>query len=537
MPGLFFYTIIIGFASGIFTRSFFDIGSTWVLLFLTISIACACVWRIKAVGFYSPLFLTSLAVLSFACGVFRMGVIDGAPTLLRQYEGADVMFAGTVMREPDIRANSVQLYMREEKTGDLVLILADRFKEFSYGDYIEVQGTLKKPEAFETDLGRIFNYEKYLKARGVTYVIPFATVVVREQKKGNQFLTHLYEGKHVFLEKLESVIPEPAVGLGEGLLLGVKRALGDDLEAIFRQVGIIHIVVLSGYNIMIVVESVMQMLSFVFFPRTRMLIGICVIATFALLVGLSATVLRASIMAGMVLVARATGRTYAITRALMLAGFGMLLLNPYLLAFDPGFQLSFLATLGLIVIAPRIDERLTRIPSVFGMREFLTATLATQIIVLPLLLYQMGMFSFVAIFANVLVLPMVPYAMLLVFLTGVSSFVFSGLALIAGFGAYLALSYILVIAEFLSKIPYAWVAVPAFPFWVAGLLYCVLAGVLVYTDRKHVEEKISNIIPVNNYADWTIVEEKVNDEVAAQYKSSPEALCASGEPKDKLPFR
>lgn len=527
MPNIFFYILTVGFASGIFARSFFDLGIAWILFFLTVGFGCALVWRIKAFGFYSPLFLVSLMFLSVALGVFRFDVSDTTESKLSLYEGASVVLTGTVVREPDIHANTVHLYMREADTEELLLVIADRFPPYAYGDVIEVQGTLKVPESFETDLGRTFNYEGYLRARGVQYTIPFAKVLVHAHDSGNPFISYLYKGKQAFLSALEGTMPEPAAGLGEGLLLGVKRALGDDLELIFRQVGIIHIIVLSGYNIMIVVDSIMRLLAYIFGPRMRMLIGLCVIVTFALLVGLSATVVRASIMAGLVLIARGTGKTNAVLRTLMFAGVVMLVINPYLLAFDPGFQLSFLATLGLILLAPRIDARLSSVPSIFGIREFLTATLATQIFVLPVLLYQMGMLSLVAVIANVLVLPAVPYAMLLVFVTGVSSFLFEGLALFVGFIAYVLLSYIVIVAEFLSSVPYASVSVPTFPFWVVIASYALLALILVYGGRKKGDIVHPSIVPLNQYEDWVITDDS---EISSGEKVGKEGV-------HELPFR
>ena len=165
-------------------------------------------------------------------------------------------------------------------------------------------------------------------------------------------LAILFIFKQKFIKALEAVIPEPQAGLGEGLLLGVNEALGDELKTAFRKTGIIHIVVLSGYNVMIVAEAIMRLLAFWFTPWIRLLIGLIAIGGFAFLVGLGPTVVRASLMAALILVARATGRHYAVLRSLMFAGLVMLIFNPHLLVFDPGFQLSFLATLALIWLAP-----------------------------------------------------------------------------------------------------------------------------------------------------------------------------------------
>lgn len=513
MPSIFFYTATIAFTSGIFLRSFFDIGKWEVLFLILLSVACIGAWRVKASSFHAPLFLTGLALLSCALGIFRLDVSDRAPLPFAHYVGEKVTFEGVVTREPDVRARAQHLYVKDMETDELILVTADRFLEVEYGDRVSVSGTLKKPESFETDLGRTFNYVGYLKARGVSHMISYGSVEVFGVDDSSSMLAQLYAGKQGFMHVIEAHIPEPEAGLGEGVLLGVKRALGDDLEQIFRDVGIIHIVVLSGYNIMIVAEAVMWLLSYIAFPRTRFVLGVLAILTFVFLVGPSATVIRASVMAILVVIARAMGRTYAMMRALMLAGVGMLISNPYLLAFDPGFQLSFLATLGLIFCAPLITARLTRVPRMLGIREFLTATLATQVCVLPFLLYAMGTFSIVSVLVNVLVLPMVPFAMLFTFLTGVLGLLVPLLGTIVGFVAYGTLTYIVRIAEAFGSLSFAAVSVPTFPFWMVCIAYAVLIGVLVRWSRVESTQKIEQRgaemkKETHTYSDWTIVEEK-----------------------------
>ncbi len=405
--------------------------------------------------------------------------------------------------------------MRDQETGTLFLALADPYADVSYGDRIEVTGVLTLPKAFETDTGRTFDYVGYLKARGVSEVVPRAYIKVVSHDEGNQVLKKLLDLKHAFMHALELSIPEPAAGLGEGLLLGVKRALGDNLEATFRTVGIIHIIVLSGYNIMIVADSVMRFLTLFFFPRTRLIIGVITIALFALLVGLSATVVRASVMAALVLIARATGRQYAVLRALALTGTIMLIINPYLLVYDPGFQLSFLATLGLILLSPEFEIRMPRIPSALGIRGYLATTLGTQLFVLPILLYSMGTLSFVSVLANVLVLPMVPIAMFLTFITGIVASVIAPLGIFVGFIAHLSLTYIIKIAELLSTVPFASVTIPAFPWWGIMIMYALIIWLTLWLMERQAEDiekqdsTINRTIFENNdYEGWVIEEEK-----------------------------
>ena len=534
MSNILFYTIGIAFTSGIFIRSFFVWG--WAVIGLCVVMGAACVFarRQKTGGFLSPLFLTSIALFSFALGLARMHYAETVPSVLSQYVDQNVSLTARVAREPEIRETMLNLYVESEVSGsaseELVLVTVDRLsyesRGISYGDVLRIEGKLTLPESFETNGGRVFDYAGYLKARDVSYILPHAKLEIVEQEKGT-FFGYLFYAKNRFQDSLEYSLPEPYAGLGEGLLLGVKRALGQDLEDAFRRTGIIHIVVLSGYNIMIVVECIMFALSFFFFPRTRMIIGIGAIILFALLVGLSATVVRAGLMASLLIIARTTGRTYAILRALIFAGVGMLILNPYLLVHDPGFQLSFLATLGLILLAPHIEVHLTRIPNMLGMRKIITATIATQIFVLPILLYQMGTLSIVSIFVNTLVLPMVPLAMLFTFLTGLAGLIFPLLGYGIGFLAYLSLYYIIGIAKIFDSLPFAAVTTPSFPIWIVIVVYVFYTGILIHLYNR--EKNIESITEDEDFEGWTFEDDE-----------TPEAQSASGGTAPKpspFPFR
>lgn len=528
MSGQLFYSGVIGFGLGIALRSFFDIGEAEILLTLVVSLGVGVILRRGSTAPAAPyVLLVSVFLLTTALGMLRLEHAsqgEFVPALEAQVEEM-VTLEGVVVREPDQRQSSVHLYVETEH--GIVLITTDRYRVVEYGDRIVAEGKLRRPETFETDLGRTFNYPGYLQARGVSYLIRFAQVDVVGEDEGNVVLATLLDFKGRFMDSVEQVIPEPQAGLGEGLLLGVKQALGEDLETDFRRTGIIHIVVLSGYNVMIVAEAIMRLLAYFFNLRTRVLIGVVAISAFALMVGLGATVLRASLMAILVLIARATGRTYAIMRALMLAGVAMLLLNPYLLAFDPGFQLSFLATLALILLAPHIESWLGFVPTRLQIREFLTATVSTQIFVLPLLLYAIGELSIVSVLVNVLVLPMVPIAMGLTFVTGLLGMASPSAALPLAFLSHLSLSYIIILAEFFGSFSLAAFSVPTFPFWVVLLAYALMGWALYHLHaraaRRNTEVTASDVIEkqeaqesdeddtevLEDYSQWTIEAEVI----------------------------
>ena len=517
VKSIYFYTGILSFCVGVVLASVYAVSFVYIVWLVVLGGALGLVVRRR--GFAPPSdYLQLLVLFCIACALgimrFNYAALDEENILYERLVGQEVMLEGIVVREPDVREKVIHLYVQVED--ELLLVKAPRYADVSYGDLLVFQGELQKPEAFETDLGRTFQYPEYLHARGVSYTVSFANIEILQTEQGNRFIARILKTKEQFMQSIERVLPEPQVGLAEGLLLGVKQALGDELESVFRKTGIIHIVVLSGYNVMLVVIFITYILSYVMPYRWRSIFGIGSIICFAILVGLSATVVRACIMASLILVARSFGRRYAVVRALLLAGLVMILLNPYLLVYDVGFQLSFVATLGLLFLAPHIEKLVMWMPTWLSMREFLTATIATQIFVMPILLYNIGELSVVSIVVNVLVLPMVPVAMLLTFLTGIAMTVFTPLAVVLGYMTYVSLSYILGVATFFAQVPLASFSVPAFPFWVVPVSY----GALVYVlYRLHVVSVSNGVLSVAPLAGWTIEEEHV-----VQQKLTDESL-------------
>jgi len=192
---------------------------------------------------------------------------------------------------------------------------------------------------------------------------------------------------------------------------------------------------------------------------------------FVLLVGVSPTIIRASIMAVFALIARVTGRQYAAGRGLSLAVVGMVLVSPNILLYDPSFQLSVAATAGLIMFGEYISSRLTWIPGRLGLREVATATISAQLAVLPLILYHMGTLSLVSLPANLLVLPVIPVLMTVAAVTAVMGLVSSSVGFAPAFIVYLLAGYVIGVVQWLANLPGAAVSVPPFPVWFVFVMY------------------------------------------------------------------
>jgi competence protein ComEC len=178
---------------------------------------------------------------------------------------------------------------------------------------------------------------------------------------------------------------------------------------------------------------------------------------------------RAALMGLIAILARYLNRPAAALRALGVAVVAMLLYNPLVLS-DVGFILSVLATFGLITLAPFVEHRLRSIP-LPEVRAMAATTIAVQIFVLPALLYFTGVLSFVSVPLNIVVLPFIPLAMLFGFVAGILALLHPSLALLPGFLADTLLRGVITFAEVAAALPLASMVVPAFPAWLALLIY------------------------------------------------------------------
>ena len=152
----------------------------------------------------------------------------------------------------------------------------------------------------------------------------------------------------------------------------------------------------------------------------------------------------------LILWARETGKIYQALSALVFAAFLMTLVNPKIIRFDASFQLSFLATAGLIFMSPRIEKYFLWFPNFWKIRENLISTLSTQIFVLPLLIYLGGNFSWRTIPANLMILSAMPITMFFGFLTGLAGFASYYLSWLIAWPAYWLLAYELWVVKIFS---------------------------------------------------------------------------------------
>ncbi|MBP6883950.1 MAG: ComEC/Rec2 family competence protein, partial [Candidatus Pacebacteria bacterium] len=375
-----FYSICFGFVLGVLTRSFIFVDTYFIIFVLALS------FLVLLFSYFTKLkwgVIGAIFFITFALGIVRFNSADDkAPEVFESQVGQKVSLVGQVVDEPDERESNQKLVV-ETALNDAeikILVSVGLGEDVKYGDKINFSGKLEKPENFLTDQGKEFDYINYLRKDGILYLINYGNVEVVKRGNGGFIKAVLFSAKEKFLSQMNFVIRSPENLLMGGLILGEKSQFDRELRQSFVDTGTIHIVALSGYNVTIVAEWIMKLFSFL--PKNLGIgMGIFSIILFILMTGGSSTAIRAGVMATLALVARATGRNYDVARALVLAGVFMILLNPLILVYDVSFQLSFIATIAVIFLAPRIEKYFMWVTDKFQLRDIVTVTSAAYLFV------------------------------------------------------------------------------------------------------------------------------------------------------------
>ena len=419
---------IFGFFIGVFINSFFNLDFWFSLLPALFGAVFLFLQRLQKYERGKNLIFSTLAFLfiGISVGVLRYQTSEPKNLILENRINQKTTFEMIITDEPQEKENYTKIIAKtaEEK----VLIYARHYPKFNYGDKIEITGELKKPQKFfaqslDREITDKFDWPAHLAKDKIYYQMFYPQISFISARHGSFVKEKLFAVKSRFIENLEKIIPSPASSFMAGVTIGAKNELPKTLKDDLIKTGTIHLVVLSGYNITIVAKNIINFLKI--FPLPRFLGGIFGafgVILFTIMTGAEAATVRAAIMALLIIAAHESGRIYAAIYALIFAAFFMVLANPMILLFDSSFQLSFLATLGLIYFTPKFDKLFYFVPKAAQIKENLTATLGAQTAVLPLLIYKTGIISFVSIPLNIIILTFMPITMFLGFLTGALGF-------------------------------------------------------------------------------------------------------------------
>lgn len=468
-PSWKFFFACLAFIVGIGSGSVLELASvTWYVLawVAVVALAFAALTR-------SRLAMPMLVVAAFLAGTFRVSLAAGPPLpayLPSSVDSVVHVFHGEVVTDPQPHARSVRFTLRLASVDGRPVqppaslsVLARQYPEISRGDTVTIRCRLVAGQAQPALPPACLFPELHIDARA---------------KLG--FVGHLVELKERYLQSLGRVFPEPAAGFIAGLLVGGRGVVSDAWRSALNATGTTHLIALSGFNVTIIAGFILLALQRFGIPRRwhAAVIG-AILFVFVITVGAGASIVRAAIMGMLVVIARQSGRFSISRNAIAATAVLMLLIDPTLLAADVGFQLSFLATLGIVYLYPVFVEWTADLPNPLEVKDALLMALAAEIFVTPLMLYDFDRFSVVSPFVNMLVVPPVPLIMLFGFLGGLGGLVFLPLGQALGFGAWLGATYVLSIIEFFAKLPFAAVEVSC-PAWLLAFYYTGLGAWLIW---------------------------------------------------------
>jgi competence protein ComEC len=355
-------------------------------------------------------------------------------------------------------------------TGRL-LVRADRWVTATYGDRLEVAGRLSIPAE-----GEGFSYREYLRRQGILAIIYRPKLEVAPTSEGppdpsQAVYRQMYRLKAHLTSVLRAILPEPESSLAQGILLGNRASMPESLRQAFARTNTTHIIAISGFNISLLAGALLLLGQRTLGPRRATMPAIAGVVAYTVLVGASPSVVRAAIMGCILIVGTHLGRRGDTLVGLALAAGLMTAFQPLLL-WDVGFQLSFLATAGLVAIVPRFQGWAARLPRPLG--DDLATTLAAQVAVAPVLVVNFQQLSLVTVPANLLVLPTFPPIMVLGGLATALGAIWQPLGAVAGWLVWPFLAYTIRAVEFFGGLPFATVSLGPAPVALAWVYYAGL---------------------------------------------------------------
>jgi competence protein ComEC len=367
--------------------------------------------------------LTSACALALFLGALRYELsipdLDDAALVAHYNDRGWVTITGVVAAHPDIRdtwtnlelsSEEIELEGLKQPVKGIVLVRAPRFPEVRYGERLRVSGLLETPPEFED-----FSYRDYLARKDVYSLLRRPSIEQIASSQGNPFWTAIFAVRDRAREVVARLVPDPAASLLQGILLGTKTGIPPDLYDDFNATGTSHVLVISGANITIVAALFARIFGRILGKRRAYWFTILGITAYVLLVGADPAVARAGLMGGLFVTAMYLGRRATAYVSLLASAVILTALTPLAL-WDVGFQLSFAATLSLILFAPPLERLLERglvtiVPPeraklVVGiLNDVLIVTLAAQILTTPVVAYHFGRLSLVSPITNLLILP------------------------------------------------------------------------------------------------------------------------------------
>jgi len=412
-----------------------SMADSWALSFwLPILIGCLIVFVILFLGKPLPALLAVFIVIG-----------AGYYAFYDFYQKDEVWeFTKPIVINGIVREVKSGLSSQKLKVGE-IQITTSRYPIWDYGDEVRVEGVIKKvPD----------EWRGYFAKEDIFGLMNFPKITLVAKNQGSPLKAALLKLNIFIRYALKKVLPPEKAAFMTGLIIGETSEFSPEFKDKLRLTGTAHLVALSGYNIAVIASAAAMFFSFWLSRRWSFVLTMLVILAFVIMTGAESSVVRAAIMGFILLLANQVGQQYFLRNTLAAAALIMVLVNPKVLVFDIGFQLSFAAVLGIAYLRPWLQKilHMSDDPGVFSWRSNFLTTTAAQLAVLPIILANSGSFSFLSIFSNILILEVIPLTMTLGFLIVGASIFSYHLALIIGLIAQVFLGYILGIIDIFARL-------------------------------------------------------------------------------------
>ncbi len=479
--------ISLTFLTGIVLASIFSLPTwAWILIssaFFLLFIFLRSRSSRLPFAFVLPVFL----FLGSAYYQFRQPNIDAFHIAFYNDRNYDVLITGSLAESPDYRDAYTNLKLNVEAvdtgSGDMpvsgfILVRIPKNQVYEYGQRVRVRGQLKTPPEDEE-----FSYRDYLARDGIHSYISTSEITELPGRSGSIITAQIYKLKSKLLEKTYRLYQDPEASLFAGILFGVDTGLPRKLQDAFKNTGTAHIIAISGFNIAIIAGIFFSIFKYLTNERLGAWIAIVGIFMYAFLVGGDAAVMRAAFMGSIALFARQLGRRNMGLNALMLVALIMVLINPLVL-WDVGFQLSFFATLGLILYAEpfsnftsnliaKISKHDTSTFTSF-INENVILTLAAQLTTIPIMAYHFKRISLISFIANPFILPVQPAVMVVGGLAVFTSLIIQPVGQLIAWVAWPFAAYTIHIVEFFDRVPNGTIFLGDSSIWLVFSFYIAL---------------------------------------------------------------
>ena len=390
-------------------------------------------------------------------------------TVCSQIKETDYKYSTNIKLE-----NKLKLTIYTDKKEDV--------SKLEYGNKISVIGTYKKPTESRNYKG--YDYMKYLKTKKICgSLIVDGEVKLIKTKNINPIFTIINKLSLIFKQNLKKLLPKQEAELEQGILLGDTSDIESDIKDDFRKCNLSHMLAVSGAHLSYLVLGINTVLSKKSFGiRRRKILSIIFILIFMVIVNMSPSVVRAGISTIITIFATLIYRKQDTYTTISIALLLTLLNNPFAI-FDVGLQLSYLATLSIIVFYSKFTQKQFNNKVKKYLYESAMLTFSANILILPITIYEFNTIPINSIISNLLAGPLLGICIILgMFMVILSAVCFSVSKLIA-FPLQIILKILIKIIELISKIPFGNYTVKT-PWFIVVFLTYVIIATLIYNKKK-----------------------------------------------------